>query len=107
MSSTFRSNSTIRGKLGGKTLPIFATGAALSMIAPLRSNVNQLAADVGAQHARVLDVVLRTGQQIAVEDNQIGPFACFERTNAVIQKKNGGVIAGVKPDGLLAAERFL
>ena len=65
-----------------------------------------LAAQVSGDDLCVLDVVERAREQIAVEHDQVGQLAGFERADLVVEEDEIGVVRRVEADGLLAREGF-
>src|SRR5579863_10378785 len=66
--------------------------------------VDEPAAEVRALHLDLPDLVHRAGQDIAVEDDEVGKFARLERALLLLLEHQVGVIDRVEPDRLLARD---
>lgn len=66
--------------------------------------VHDLAADDREQHLRIQDRPHRTGQQVAVQDDEVAELADFQAALLLFLIVQVGVVDGVQANGLLAAE---
>ena len=65
------------------------------------------AVEIGGQGAGLSDLVFRAGQDVAVDDDEVGQLALFERADPVFEEQQVGVVDRVEPDRLLAGQGFL
>ena len=80
------------------------------LLFPARSVVpleDAFAVEIGGQGAGLPDLVLRAGQEVAVDDDEVGLLALLERADPVLQEQQVGVVDGVEPDRLLAGQGLL
>src|SRR5262249_16955820 len=69
--------------------------------------VHQLSAQVGKQTLGILDVVNWTGEEVPIDDDEVGQLALLERADLVLQEHEVSVIDGVEAESLFAAEGLL
>src|SRR6266704_6968410 len=72
----------------------------------LRPAENQLTVEIGLQHLRAFDLILRALEKVGVQHNEIGKLAWFQRADLIFEKQEVTVVPCVKTDGLLPAQRF-
>ena len=68
---------------------------------------DKTAIEVGAEDAGAADVINGAGQQVGVEDDEIGLFAGLEGTDSILGQHGVSGVDGIESNGLLTVQSFL
>src|SRR6266540_3395577 len=71
---------------------------------PLFPRVDRLPGEVGGYDLCLADRIHRAGEEVGVQDREVGQLPFFERAAFGVEAEDIGVVDGVEADGLLAAQ---
>src|ERR1043165_5581022 len=82
--------------------PVMASSSTVS----LSPREDFFAFDVCGDGFNTGDLIFRAREDVAIQDNQVGPFAWLQRANFGFEEQEPRVVDGVEANGLLARERL-